>query len=104
MRSLVTETEESMLRMLRLLIDRLNVDTVEIYNDLTISAYRMLVKDVFDKEKIFDVLKIPATPENLAVNSTYANMTVIFMVSIQLCVEVKILLTYGGWISHGQSC
>jgi hypothetical protein len=42
----------------------------------------MLVKDVFDQNKIFEVMSIPQTAENLAANSSYSDMTVIFMVSI----------------------
>ena len=74
-------SEGCLLRMLRLLIDGLNTNIIEIHNDLTIAAHRMLVKDVFDKGTIFRLISIPQTPQNLAASSFYAEMPVTFLVS-----------------------
>ena len=81
-RPLVTASEDSLLKILRLLIDGIQLDLIEIYADISLSGYKMLVKDVFDQNKIFEVMSIPQMPENLAANSSYSDMTVIFMVSI----------------------
>ena len=78
----MTASEDSLLKILRLLIDGIQLDLIEIYADISLSGYKMLVKDVFDQIKIFEVMSIPQTPENLAANSSYSDMTVIFMVSI----------------------
>ena len=81
-RPLVTASEDSLLKILRLLIDGIQLDLIEIDADISLFGYKMLVKDVFDKNKIFEVMSIPQTAENLAANSSYSDMTVIFMVSI----------------------
>ena len=78
----MTASEDSLLKILRLLIDGIQLDLIEIYADISLSGYKMLVKDVFDQNKIFEVMSIPQTAENLAANSSYSDMTVIFMVSI----------------------
>ena len=78
----MTASEDSLLKILRLLIDGIQLDLIEIDADISLFGYKMLVKDVFDKNKIFEVMSIPQTAENLAANSSYSDMTVIFMVSI----------------------
>jgi hypothetical protein len=47
---------------------------IEIYADISLFGYKMLVKDVFDQNKIFEVMSIPQTAENLAANSSYSDM------------------------------
>jgi hypothetical protein len=64
------------------LIDGIQLDHIEINADISLFGQKMLVKDVFDQNKIFEVMSIPQTAENLAANSSYSDMTVIFMVSI----------------------
>ncbi|XP_071152223.1 polycystin-1-like protein 2 [Mytilus edulis] len=81
-RPLVSDTESSLLKMMILLIERQNIDLIEISGDLTISGYRMLVRDIFFQPSIFNVLRIPPTPENLAANSSYADKTVIFLMIV----------------------
>ena len=78
----MTASEDSLLKILRLLIDGIQLDHIEINADISLFGQKMLVKDVFDQNKIFEVMSIPQTAENLAANSSYSDMTVIFMVSI----------------------
>ena len=65
-RPLVTASEDSLLKILRLLIDEIQLDLIEIYSDISLFGYKMLVKDAFDQNKIFEVMSIPQTAENLA--------------------------------------
>ena len=78
----MTASEDSLLKILRLLIDGIQLDHIENNADISLFGQKMLVKDVFDQNKIFEVMSIPQTAENLAANSSYSDMTVIFMVSI----------------------
>ena len=77
----MTASEDSLLKILRLLIDGIQLDHIEINADISLFGQKMLVKDVFDQNKIFEVMSIPQTAENLAANSSYSDMTVIVMVS-----------------------